>query len=477
MKNALLWKLMERFGVQGIQFVLQIVLARLLDPAHYGMLSMMAIFTTLANVFIQTGFNTSLVQNKDVTEEDYSSVFWTTELIAGVLYFILFFCAPLIAKFYSMQEIVMPFRILALILFPGAFNSIQIAKISRELDFKKIFYSNVLSIIVSGIIGVLLAYCGFGLWALVAQNLINITLATLAMVFTTRWIPRFVINVTRIKVLISYGWKLLASNLLENIYADLRSLVIGKKFDSTTLGYCNRGKQFPQFVMNATNEAVKSVMLPVLSKEQDSIERVKKITRMTVSIGAYIIFPLMFGLAAVSENVIEIMLTSKWLPCVEYMKIYCFTLAFAPVSSSNLQAINAIGRSDIYLKLEIVKRTIGTVMIFIAVVFFESPIPIAMTSLIMAVVGCFINSYPNKKFLNYQYLEQLSDLLPTLIASVTMYVCTRMVYRIHVGIFWSLVLQIVVGVFSYLLISIIFHLRPYVLILNNIKDALKKKRG
>ena len=239
--QGLFWKLMERFGVQISQFVLQIVLARILDPAHYGVLSMMIIFTTLANVFIQRGFNTSLIQNKDVTEDDYSSVFWVTMTIAVAIYGLLFFSAPLIAKFYKMPDLVSPFRVLCLVLFPGALNSVQLAKISRNMDFKKVFKSNVAAILVSGIVGIILALLGAGLWALVAQNMLNTIVACIVMWFTVKWRPRLVCNFSRVKVLIKYGWKLLVSGLIDTLYQDLRSLVIGKKYNSSTLGYYIRG--------------------------------------------------------------------------------------------------------------------------------------------------------------------------------------------------------------------------------------------
>jgi len=241
------WKLMERFGAQGIQFVLQIILARLLDVEIYGVLSLMLIFTSLANIFIQFGFSTALTQNKDVTEEDYSSVFWVTLGIAGMMYALIFVGAPLIAEFYAMPSIVSPLRALALMLFPGAMNSVQLSKVAREMNFKKVFYSNIGGTLVAGIVSVIIAYMGGGLWALVAQNILSVSVACVVMLFTAKWYPKFVLNLKRIKELFSFGWKLLVSGLLDTLYQDLRSLVIGKKYDSSTLAYYNRGKQFPVY--------------------------------------------------------------------------------------------------------------------------------------------------------------------------------------------------------------------------------------
>ena len=474
--HGFLWKLLERFGVTGAQFVLQIILARILDPAHYGVLSIMIIFTTLANVFIQNGFNTALIQNKDVTEEDYSSVFWVSFGIAGVLYGVIFVTAPLIGSFYKMPDLVTPLRVLALMLFPGALNSVQLAKVSREMDFRKVFFSNVAAILVAGGVGIAIAYMGGGLWALVAQSLLNVLVACVVMRFTVRLKLRLVCNFSRIKVLFSFGWKLLVSGLLDTLYQDLRSLVIGKKYDSSTLGYYNRGKQFPQLVINAINSSVQSVMLPAMSAEQDDKAKVKAMMRNSIMLSSYIIFPMMAGLAGVATPLVRLLLTDKWLPCVPYLQIYCFTFAFYPVHSCNLQAINAMGRSDMFLKLEIIKKSYGLVALVIAVLFFDSPVAIAMTGVITTVLSCFVNAAPNKKLIGYSYLEQMKDILPSLLASVIMLGSVLAVGLLPLNPFVMILLQITVGIAIYVVISAITRMKPFLLVLEMIKKILKKKK-
>lgn len=471
------WKLLERFGVQGVQFLLQIILARLLDPEHYGVLSLMLIFVTLANVFIQQGFNTALIQNKDVTEEDYSSVFWVSLGISILLYGVVFVAAPAIGEFYKMPDIVAPLRVIALVLIPGAFNSVQLAKVSRQLDFKKVFLSNIGGILVSGIVGIALAYAGAGLWALVVQYLLNIVVACLVMLFTVKWLPQFVINWRRISILFSFGWKLLVSGLLDTLYQDLRSLVIGKKYDEGTLGYYNRGKQFPQFIVNAVNGTVQSVMLPAMSEKQEDLQQVKALTRNSIMLSTYIMMPIMAGLAGVATPVVRILLTDKWLPCVPYMQIYCFSLAFYTVHSCNLQAINAVGRSDIFLKLEIVKKTIGLFFIVVAVFCFDSPIAIAMTGVFTTFISCFINSYPNKKLINYAYLEQMRDIFPSLILALVMCGIVLQIEKIGMGIWATLLVQIIVGVAIYVALSAIFRLEPFKIILDMLRKITRKKRN
>ena len=466
MTKALLWKLLERFGVQGVQFILQIILARLLTPEHYGVLAIMIIFTTLANVFIQNGFNTALIQNKDVTEEDYSSVLWVSLGVAGILYGIIFFCAPFIASFYEMPEIVKPFRVLALMLFPGALNSVQLAKVSREMDFKKVFYSNVGAIVVSGVAGIVIAKLGGGLWALVAQTMLNIFVATVVMQFTSKLKIYFKVSLARIKVLFAYGWKLLVSGLIDTLYQDLQSLVVGKKYNSATLGFFNRGKQFPQFLMNSINGAVQSVMLPAMAEKQDAKEQLKELTRRSITVSAYVVFPMMAGLAGIAEPLVRLLLTDEWLPCVPYLQIYCVSFAFYPVHSCNLQAINAIGRSDMFLKLEIIKKSYGLIALIIAVFCFNSPMAIAMTAIITGFLSFFVNAAPNKKLINYSYAEQMRDLVPSFLSAVIMCAAVLAVGLLKLNTIVTLLIQVVVGVGIYLTLSAVFKLKPFLIILN-----------
>lgn len=474
--NALIWKLFERFGVQGAQFLLQLVLARMLSPELYGVLSLMIIFTALADVFIQKGFNTALIQNKEVTEEDYSSVFWVSTGIAVGLYLILFFAAPLIAAFYEMPEIVSPFRVLALMLLPGAFNSVQLAKVSRQMDFKKVFYSNIGGVLISGVAGIVIAYAGGGLWALVAQKLINTVTVCLVMWFTVKWRPKILMNITRIKVLFSYGWKLLVSSLLDTLYQDIQSLIIGKKYDSGTLGYHDRGKQFPQFIIGAVNGAVQSVLLPAMSAEQDNKTKVKSLMRNSIMLSSYIVFPIMAGLAGVATSLVQLLLTDKWLACVPYLQIYCFNCAFYPVHTSNLQAINAMGRSDIFLKLEIIKKLLGFVMLVIAVFCFDSPIAIAMTGIFSAFTSSFINAYPSRNLVGYAYWEQMKDILPSMVASLMMFGGVLLVGLLQLNALLTLVLQVIVGVAFYVALSALIRIEPYRLLLKALRKFLSDRK-
>ena len=469
--GALGWKLFERFGVQGAQFLMQLVLARILDPGHYGVLSLMVIFTNLANVFVQAGFNTALIQNKDVTEGDYSSVFWVSLGISGVLYGVIFATAPAIGSFYAMPEMVTPLRVLALMVIPGALNSVQLARVSRNMDFKKVFYSNLAAIVLAGGAGITIALLGGGLWALVVQTMLNVLIACLVMVFTSGLRLKLVCDLRRVKVLFSFGWKILASGLLDTLYQDLRSLVIGKKYDDATLGYYNRGKNFPQFLITAVNGAVQSVLLPAMSEKQTQQQQVRDLARTSIAVGSFLLFPVMAGLAGVAEPMVRLLLTEKWLPCVPYLRIYCFSLAFNPIHACNLQAINAMGRSDIFLKLEVLKKTIGIAALVVAVACFDSPIAIAMTGVFTTVTSCFLNAWPNKKLIGYSYAAQMKDILPSLLVSGVMLLVVLAMGRLHIPDIALLTLQVITGVAVYGGVAWLFRLRPMGLLL----AALRKK--
>lgn len=470
--NSLVWKLLERFGVQGISFIIQIILARILSPDDYGVLSVMIIFTTLANVFIQTGFNTALIQNKDVTEEDYSSVFWISIIMAFLIYVLLFVIAPIIADFYDMPTIVKPFRVLSLVLFPGSLNSIQLAKVSKELDFKQVFRSNIGAILVSGLLGIILAYLGWGVWALVLQYLSNVIIACIVMHFTVGWTPKLAYNFKRVKSLLSFGWKILLSSLIDALYQDLSSLVIGKKYSSSMLGFYNRGKQFPQFFIGAINGAVQSVMLPAMARKQDDRRHVKTLMRKSIMLSSFIIFPIMAGLAGIADSLVALLLTEKWLISVPFLQIFCFSLAFYPVHSCNLQAINAMGRSDIFLKLEIIKKVLGIILLMISILFFSSPIAIAFTGVITSVIGCFINAYPNKILIDYSYYEQFKDIIPSLGLSLIMFFCILPLKLLNLPIAIILLSQIAAGILVYFILSILFRVRAFKIIKIFVKNVL-----
>lgn len=419
--TSLIWKFLERIGTQGVQFVVAIVLARLLAPADFGLIALVTVLIALANVFVQSGLNTALIQKKDADNVDFSTVFYASLAIAALLYGILCVGAPLIADFYNGQTKLIPvIRVLGTMLLLGAVNSVQEAYVARNMMFKKLFYRSVGAIIPSGIFGVVLAYLGYGIWALVGQQLMNSALMCVVMWFTVKWRPQLAFSFVRFKGLFSFGWKLLCSALLDAAYRNILDVVIGKMFTPADLGFYNRGAQFPKIIIANINASIQSVLLPSLSTVQDDKPRLKSLARRSIKTSAFLLLPMMAGLAAVAKPLTLVLLGEKWLPAVPFIQICCFSFAFWPIHTTNLSAINAVGRSDVFLKLEIIKKSYGLAVLALAIWLFRSPIGIAASAAITAPLGSFVNAYPNKKLLNYGFGEQMKDFLPSFILAIAM---------------------------------------------------------
>lgn len=475
--SSLFWKLIERGGTQGIQFIVQIILARLLLPEDYGIIALVLIFTSIASVFVQSGFNTALIQKKDADEADFSSVFYLSLFVACLIYIVLCFVAPFIAMFYGEPQITSVLRVLSITLFFGAFNSIQNAFVARNMQFKKLFFSSTGAILISGIVGIYMAYTGFGVWALVGQQLCNQLFITLILWLTVKWRPQLLFSLGRLKRLFSFGWKLLASALIDTVYRDLRSLIIGKMYNPAMLGFYNRGQQFPQLLITSINGSIQSVMLPVLSSQQDNRPRVKEMMRRAIVTSSFIIFPMMVGLAVTAEPLVMILLTDKWLPCVPFLQIFCAVYAFMPIHTANLQAINALGRSDIFLKLEIIKKIMG--LSILAVTVFYGVYAIALGGALGGIISTFINAYPNKKLLNYSYVEQWKDIMPSLLLSLVMGAVVYSLKWLGMAVWSTLIVQVCVGVILYVGMAWMFKLECFRYLVTTARGlfAIKKTTG
>ncbi len=469
--RSLIWKFLERGGVQGVQFVLSIILARLVSPSDYGVIALILVFIQIANVFVQSGFNTALIQKKDADELDFSSIFYLSLFVAFICYVILFFTAPLIATFYKQPILISLIRVLAFTLFFGAVNSVQNAVVSRTMQFKRFFYSSMGSVIGSGVLGVILAYRGFGVWALVSQQLINGVLTCVILWFTVKWRPKLLFSLERVKSLFRFGWKLLVSALLDTVFRNIYSLVIGRIYNSSQLGYFNRGQQFPQVIASNLDGSIQSVMLPALSAHNDDRKAVKRMARRSISTSAYLLMPCMFGLVAVSEPLVKLLLTDKWLACVPFLRLACISYALYPIHTANLTAINAVGRSDIFLKLEIIKKIVTVINLLITI-----PLGIyamAIGQVVSGFLATFINAYPNRKLLQYSYAEQWKDLLPSFLLSVFMGIIVYFISYLNLATWLTLILQILCGVVIYVVGSKIIKIESFEYILNSVKGFKK----
>lgn len=475
--TSLAWKLLERLGSQGIAFIVQIILARMLIPSDYGILALITVFIVFANVFVQSGLNTALIQKKDADETDFSTVFYLSLFIAAILYIVLFISAPFIARFYNNDSLSDMLRVLSITLFFGAFNSIQIAKVARELNYKVLMGCSISAIIISGIIGVTLAYLGYGVWALVAQQLSNQILICITMLFRVKWYPKLCFSFTKLKPLYSFGWKLLVSNLLININHEIQSLIIGKKYSTTALGFYNRGRQFPLFASDALVSSFRAVLLPTLSSIQDKKNDVKMVVRRSASVSSYVIFPLMIGLAAIAKPLVQILLTDAWLDSVPFLQLFCVVFMFQPLCAVYLQAISAIGRSDLYLKIDFIKKPIELLIIILAVILFDSVLAIAIGSVISVMFSTLVNAIQTGKLLNYTFKEQFSDVFPALVLSSIMGICVYLMSLLSVNQFIILFMQVIVGTVIYIAISIIARDKSFYYIIDILKSAKRKKRG
>lgn len=441
--TSLLWRFMERSGTQGIQFIVSVVLARLLLPKDYGVIGLITVFIAVASVFIQSGFGTALIQKNEVDDEDYSSVFYLSLSVSTVLYIVLFYTAPLIAGFYTEPTLIPILRILSLTLPLGAINIIQNAVLSRGMKFKKSFFVSLGGVFASGIVGIVMAYCGYGIWSLVYSQLSGQVVSTSILWFTIRWRPRLLFSFEKLTELFRFGSKLLYSGLLDTTFNNLYPLIIGKLFDPSILGYYNRGQSIPSLIVNNINGTISGVMFPALTSCQNDRILLKKIVRRMIVTSTFLILPMMFGLAAVARPLVMLLLTEKWLPSVPFLQLSCITYALWPLHTANLQAINAIGRSDVFLKLEIIKKTL-----LIAVVVISFPFGVyAMVagSAALSLVSTLINAWPNRTLLNYTYKEQLLDILPSFLLSAAMSGVVMVVSLLPLSIGLVLLSQIVVG--------------------------------
>ena len=471
----LFWKLMERGGTQGIQFIVQIILARLLLPEEYGIIAIVTIFITLAGIFVDSGLNTALIQKKNADKVDFSSVFWVGLALAALLYGILFIASPFLADFFDQPGLTEVVRILSVTLFLGVFNSIQQAVIAIRMEFKKLMVGSMGSVILSGIIGVIMAFMGFGIWALVGQQIAYRFFGTWILLILVDWKPSLEFSFHLFKKLYGFGWKLLVSSLINTLYHNLRTLIIGKLYDPAMLGFYDRGTSFPGYIITNINGSIQAVLFPALASCQEDRERVRSLMRRSVVTSAFIIFPMMAGLAVLAEPMILVLLTDKWLPAVPFLQMACVSYGLWPVHTANLQAINALGRSDIFLRLEIIKMVMGLLVLGISIPF--GIYLIAFGGVINGLISTFINAGPNKKLLGYGYRDQLRDIGPSLLLSLLMAGIVGLVGFLELEPLPHLLIGILTGILSYTLMAALLKLECYVYLLNTLKQFFQKQKG
>ena len=470
----MIWRFMERIGAQAVAFVVEIILARLIAPEAFGIIALVTVFINILQVFVDSGMGNALIQKKDADDLDFSSVFYFNMAMCLSLYGVMFLAAPFIADFYSMPDLTPIVRILSLMLIVSGIRNIQQAYVSRHLMFKRFFYATLGGTVLAAIVGIGMAYRGFGVWAVVAQQLCRATSAAVILWLTVKWRPKWMFSFDRLKGLFSYGWKLLVSALIDVGYRDLRSLIIGKLYTASDLAFYNRAAYFPRFIVGNINTSIDSVLLPTMSAEQDDKARVRAMTRRAIKTSTYLMMPCMVGLAVCAEPVVRLILTEKWLPCVPFLRIFCFTYAFYPIHTANLNAIKALGRSDLFLKLEIFKKIVGLTAIVSTM--WISVLAMAYSALVTSVLSQIINSWPNRKLLDYKYGDQFKDMLPQILLSLGMGAVVYCVSFIGLNDILTLLIQIPLGGVLYLAGSKLFKIDSFEYLLSMIQGFLRKRK-
>lgn len=472
------WKFSERILAQLVSFVISIILARLLTPNDYGLIALVFVFTTICDKLLVCGFATALIQKKETDDVDFSSVLFFSLGVAFLLYILLFFLAPLIADFYNhfdRSELISVIRVLGLGLFLVAFNSVQHAYVSKNMLFKRYFWSTLGGIILSGVTGVIMACTGFGVWSLVAQNLVLSIVDGLILFFTVGWRPSFIFSLKKLYSLFTYGWKIFLASIIKTLYNDLRGLVIAKVYTPSDLAFFNRGQSLPQLLDSNVTGTIDSVLFPTFSKLQNDNIKLLNALRRSVKTSCYVLMPLLALMVVTASPLVSILLTDKWLPCVPYMQILSCSFIFSPVETENLQVIKALGRSDIVLKLEIFKKIVGVVLLIVAVPFGIKTI--ALSILVYSFLSAILNAWSNKKLLNYRWAQQCYDIFPSLGISVIMFVAVRMLLHLiaHTHVFYQLLITFSFGLIVYIMISKIFNIESYVYIKQTIKGIMYKR--
>lgn len=471
--NATIWKIIEKFGTKGIQFVIQLLLARLLTPEDYGIVAIITVFIALANVFVQHGFSSSLIQKKEVTEVDMCTALFSSLGIALLIYLILFVSAPYISDFYNIGELTRCIRVLSLILFAGSFNSIQYAYVSRKLQFKLYTVSTLSASLVSGCIGIIMSLQGYGVWALIAQQIINYCLIVIILNRLIKWRIKLKFSFDSLRELFGYGGKILGSSLINSLYTNIYNLVIGSVYSKDLLGLYNRGQQIPLYIADNINETVQSISFPILSQFQDDKLNLKRLTKIGLMISTFVVFPAMLGLSAISRDFVAIFLGEKWNMSSEYMSLLCFVYSTYPIHTMNLQCMKATGRSDLFLKLEILKRVIETVIIVVTIK--KGLKVLILGQIFLTLVSIPINAWPTKRLISYGIAEQIKDIFPTLVASIGMYFGVLYISHLSINLAIKLIIEISCGIIIYTIFNVLLKNQAYYYLISRIPSVGRRK--
>lgn len=458
--SGFIYKFAERGASQGISFIVQIILARILMPEEFGTIALLTVLMTVLDVFVTYGFGNSLVVNKKSDDLDFSTCFFFGIFIAFLLYGIVYVCSPYISQyFYGHDELDLLVKVMALRMPIAAVNSVQHAYVQKRMQFRLFFYATLVGTLLSGVVGIVMAYTGFGVWALAAQYLSNSLFNTITLWIASEWRPKWMFSFQRLKAIYDYGWKILAVGLVDTIFGQIRSLIIAKQYSRSDLAYYNRGVSFPGFGMKLIEPTISSVLFPALSNCNDDQAAMKSITQRVIKISTFIICGAMGLIAAISQPLVMVLLTEKWEGCIIFLQIGCLAYFFRPLQIINNCVIRASGRSALLLKLDLLKKGIGVLLLFLMMPYGVEAI--AWSYVLLNIISTIINIYPNKDILKYGYFEQFKDLGANMIAGVLMGILVWGLSFLPLSYFAILIIQIVLGVVLYLMIAKAFRIESY----------------
>ena len=467
------WSFTDSILSQGVSFLVSIVLARLLSPEEYGMLGILMIFIVISESIVNSGLNSALIRKQGATEQDFNTVFITNLILSFVMYGVLFFSAPLISIFFEKPQLTILLRVLGVVVIFNALSIVPLTKLTKQINFKTITFCSLISAIISGAIGISMAFMGYGVWALVGQQLSRQLTYALALLIANKWLPKIQFSIDSFKELWSFGWKLLVSGLINTIWNEIYKVVIGKCYSSATLGQYTQAHFYSDIFSSNLTRVIQRVSYPALSKLQDERERLKQAYRQVIKVTMLVTFVMMFGLAGCAKNFIYVLIGEQWLPCVGYLQILCFSMALYPLHAINLNMLQVQGRSDLFLKLEIIKKCIAVIPILLGI--FIDIYWMLFGSVVTGWIAYYLNAYYSGPYLNYSIGAQIKDILPSMILALGMAAIVFLIGLLPISLFLLLPIQIIAGAIVVFASCEITKLSEYMQIKDIAMSILKKK--
>ena len=470
--KGLLWNTIHNLSMKGIQFLLMLFMARLLSPDDYGTVGLLAIFIQLSNTFAESGFSLALVRKQDRTQVDLSTAFYFNIVVGIICYFIVFCIAPWVADFYNKPILTSLLRVLALTIPISSLSTVLVAMMNYNMQFKKQAMISITHTLVSGVLGLAMAFMGYGVWALVGQSLIATCLGTVLCWLLNRWHPSWIYSWKSFREMFGFSSKLLLTRIIDTIYGNVYSIVIGKVYSPATLGHYTRAQNWATMPSTNIVGILNNVSFASLSKIQDDIERLRSVYRKMIKTSAFIVFPLMFGLSAVSLPLIFFTIGTKWELCAQILQIICFMFVFMPIQSLNINLIQAMGRSDLSLKISVVGKVLSLLVLFGSLPF--GIIPMCWFSVISSVVILLINFYYVGKLLELSIFSQLKDLFPSACLSAIMYIAVFFTISLFTTDWIQLLAGIFVGMALYTGLAYVFKMKSLYDTIGVIKNMIHK---